>query len=248
MPVSRRTFLETAACAVPGVALGHGGIGRVSHQATPRIPCVLIDLGQDCALRESLSGFARGLTASDLPFESASLQSINDGGIPPAGLVLVPGAVLRSPLVAASLYDAARHGAMVVYESGAAYAEPEAFAIEQRMLAAYFGVRAGAPIELWQPDGSATLWPYIHYTSVPVMIRDFSRAIPVTPAKALARIGDVAVADQLKLGDGEFIFLGSPVGPHMLTGDPQAWALLSSFSVRSGYRALMAARDRAGLR
>ncbi|HEV2379487.1 MAG TPA: hypothetical protein VG206_06785 [Terriglobia bacterium] len=100
---------------------------------------------------------------------------------------------------------------------------------------------------------AATL-PYVHYDwPSTTIVRDFSRAIPLSYAamgfsreahrpvesahepyhRPIARINDVPVCCRLRLGDGQFVFLGSPLGPHLASGDREAQALLQSLLSRS---------------
>lgn len=168
----------------------------------------------------------------------------------------MPGAVLHSSALADSLSRLAKRGSIVVYESGAAYADPEAFRIEQHLLRTHFGMPVEAPVDLWAaaPEGSATPPPYVYYDwPSKTILRDFSRAIPLSYAamgfsrearrpvesadgpyhRPIARIIDVPVCCRLGLGDGQFVFLGSPLGPHLASGDREAQVLLQSLLSRS---------------
>ena len=268
--VSRRRFLGSAAVMPLAAHTCLAGLVEAPSQSTSdRVHrgCVLVDTGDHCTLPESLAGFARALEAASIPHRCIGPESIE-----PGGLILVPGAVLHSIALADTLGRLAKLGSTVVYESGAAYASPEAFRIEQHLLRAYFGMIIEAPMDLWPgaPSGAAILAaaeggerlsepppttpPYVHYDwPSTTIVRDFSRAIPLSsammafsrdahrafePAQApchrpIARIGDVPVCCRLRLGDGQFVFLGSPLGPHLASGDREAQALLQSFLSRS---------------
>jgi hypothetical protein len=259
MAVSRRRFLGVAACAVPSaLARGRvqGGlasrIGNFSGGPLASEPSrsvrlssfVLADLGAHCALPESWAGFARGLAAASVPFQSVLLESGLFERGPFAGvaastissaiqaaLVLIPGAVLRSPRLAQTLRGLVDRGATVVYESGAAYADSDGFATEQRLLARYFGLHIGPPVELWRAQPATALPPYVHYAwPSRVVVRDFSRACPVRSlATPIADCSGFPVACWQSLGRGEFVYLGSALGPHLNAGDPEALALLRAF-------------------
>lgn len=239
MSVSRRRFLEVAACAVPGAFAGGRWIGSSSSAPAAGPSRALLDLGADCALPDSRSGFARGLGAAKVPFQSLPVERLSEWDpwlfSPLRSVVIVPGGVLRSPRVAAMLRHLADRGATVVYESGAAYADSGNFAAERDLLNRYFGVRVDIPIDLWGPDAKASFAPYVHYDwPERAMVRDFSRVIPVERAhQAFARLGGVPVAERVRFGAGEFLFLGSPLGPHVASGDREAQALLESL-VRRG--------------
>jgi hypothetical protein len=96
--------------------------------------------------------------------------------------------------------------------------------------------------------------PYVHYDwPSTTILRDFSRAIPLSytamgfsreahrPVESahgpyhrpIARINDVPVCCRLRLGYGQFVFLGSPLGPHLASGDREAQVLLQSLLSRS---------------
>ncbi len=119
----------------------------------------------------------------------------------------------------------------MVYESGAAYADSESVTNEQRLLARCFGLRVDAPIDVWRPNRGAAFAPYVHYTwPSSVMIRDFSRVMPVASQhRTFATLGELPVAGCIRIGAGEFIFLGSTLGPHLWSGDQEARTLLEAF-------------------
>jgi hypothetical protein len=230
MPVSRRRFLGVAA-AIPWAVRDGFARGpltdRLAGLTAPRADsgaprCVLADLGADCALPESLAGFERGLRAASVGFERVAASEIS-----PARLILVPGAVLRSAGTAETLASLAAGGSTVVYESGAAYADSEGLASEQRLLARYFGVRVDAALDLWSLHEGVAFAPYVHYAwPSKAIVRDFSRARPVRSAAAIAYCAGLPVACRGSAGRGTFVYLGSALGPHLSVSDPEALALL----------------------
>ncbi len=231
MPVTRRRFLGVAACAVPGALAGArlaAGTNRLNAALIARRnpTCTLVDLEGDCVLRESLDGFRRGLGASSAPFDLANADQMRR-----ANLIVVPGAAPGLANLAPRLRDLAHDGATVIYESGAAYAEADGFGSERRLLARYFGIEIAPPIDLWPMTPGTAFAPYVHYEwPGRVMVRDFSRATPVVGGKGLfARLGEAPVAQRVQVGAGEFIFLGSPLGPHLWSGDREAQTLLEGF-------------------
>ena len=140
---------------------------------------------------------------------------------------------MDSPIVGGALRTVANGGGRVLYESGAAYAESGAFETERRFLQDYFGLSVQFPRELWPAPGSGSP-PYVHYRwPSPVMIRDFSRVVTVsrelTSSLHIAKIETATVACRCPVGKGEFIFLGSPLGPHLSFGDAEAQRLLNAF-------------------
>jgi hypothetical protein len=236
--VSRRRFLATAAVAPLVLQSRSARLATAAQAREPvRSGCLLLDAGEHCALPESLAGFARGLQAAAIPYGRVTLHSIE-----PARFIVVPGAVLPSSAWAATLRALVLRGSTVVYESGAAYAAEAAFRTEQRLLSDHFQVSIQAPLELWarKDDAPATSLPYVHYHwPMRAMVRDFSRAIPViassparedstsaTEARSIASIRRRSIACRRRLGDGQFIFLGSPLGPHVGGNDREAHALL----------------------
>jgi len=181
-------------------------------------------------LRESLSGFARGLAAAGIHFERASMKAIRA-----AHFIIVPGGVCDSAVFAETVRRITDSGSTVLYESGAAYADLAAFEIERRLLRDYLGLSVEGPHELWpaKPGAGSPAYVRYHWPSR-VMIRDFSRVIAVTGSTCdltrIARIGETVVACHRQLGNGTFIFLGSPLGPHLGFGDADAQRLLEAFT------------------
>jgi hypothetical protein len=229
MTVPRRRFLGSVAAAP--LALGRwtpwDGSWFARQDCTA---CLLVDWGESGALPESVAGFARGLAACGIAFER-----VGPGAIKPARLLLVPGGILRAGEVAWTLRQLCAAGTAVVYETGAGYAESALFGAEQRLLRSYFGVDADPPVTLWPQHAEAGSLPYVHYRwPLPVMVRDFSRLVPVRgeDASEVARIGDIPAACRRRIGRGEFICCGSPIGPHLGAGDPQAQAWLKSLLLR----------------
>jgi hypothetical protein len=254
MPLSRRSFLGAAA-AVPLAlyqrlkSLRGNGLIRSLDAAPPR--CLLVDAGKRCVLQESLTGFARGLAVASIHFERVSVEvltyiscDVGAGLVPARGrpqgsplhpisqLVIIPGAVIDSRAFAQTMRCLTDCGSTVLYESGAAYAEPGAIETERRLLRDYFGLSVQAPRELWPSAGTGDP-PYVCYRwPSAMMIRDFSRVIPVsadvTSSSHIAYLGETAIASHRQIGKGWFIFLGSPLGPHLGFGDAEAQRLLSA--------------------
>ncbi len=226
MTLSRRRFLGVAASVplvLPQRLTADGTIPRIDP-ATPR--CLLVDTGKRCILQESLTGFARGLAAASIPFEQVPAPSAR-----PAHLVVIPGAVMDSPALASAIRRLTDSGNTILYESAAAFAEREAFETERRLLRDYFGLSLQAPQELWPVKREVGGAPYVHYHwPARVIVRDFSRVVAVSSEAVssahIAHIGTAAVACYRQLGKGAFVFLGSPLGPHIGFGDAEARRLL----------------------
>jgi hypothetical protein len=90
--------------------------------------------------------------------------------------------------------------------------------------------------------------PYVHYNwPAKTIVRDFSRALPVYDGASsqgsdlnrlafndsIAFLRGFPVSRRTRIGAGEFIFLGSPLGPHLGGSDREAQALLEALLRRS---------------
>jgi hypothetical protein len=70
--------------------------------------------------------------------------------------------------------------------------------------------------------------PYIAYSwPASAQIRDFSRVVPLGrrsegAGEIIARVDGLPVALKRRLGRGDLIFLGSPLGPALWAGDAEA--------------------------
>jgi hypothetical protein len=227
MPLSRRRFLGMTAAVPLALPQRLAGKGRIFGPDLDAPRCLLVEAGERCVLQESLSGFARGLAAASIRFERVSVQTIRH-----AQLVIVPGAVCDSRTFAKAIRRLTDSGSAVLYESGAAYADLDAFEIEKGLLRDYFGLSLEPPRELWKPEAGRPPYVEYHWPSS-VMIRDFSRLIAVRASASeltpIARIGKTVVACHRPVGKGALIFLGSSLGPHLAFGDREAQRLLESF-------------------
>ena len=112
-------------------------------------------------------------------------------------------------------------GGFVLFESGAGFAGPEIFKRQQALFRSAFGVSLLPPISLWNEAHP----PYVEYRwPVNASVRDFSRAIAIEPdgGGVIASVGSIPIAILREIGAGSLVFLGSPLGPHLLAGDPDA--------------------------
>ena len=158
-----------------------------------------------CALPESREGFAKALAGRD------------------ARAVLVfPGAAGWDDSIARQV----RSGRLVIFESASGFAEAKALREQRAGLGATFGLTIEQPFTVWRegrrPSYLDLGWP------VRARIRDFSFAVPVRGGEAIGNLGGLPVAALQRAGEGALLFLGSPVGPALWSGDPQAHAWLSS--------------------
>jgi len=158
-----------------------------------------------CALPESRLGFALALAGRAAP-----------------DVLVFPGAGGWDD----SIVDRVRSGRLVIFESAAGFIGADAFRAQRDRLRSAFGLTIEAPVTLWsegrRPAYADLVWP------VPARVRDFSSAVPVRGGEAIGRIDGLPVAARQRAGAGALLFLGSPVGPALWSGDPQAHAWLSS--------------------
>jgi hypothetical protein len=112
------------------------------------------------------------------------------------------------------------------------------------MLDRYFDIAVYPPVSLWpgQPFDDALFLhrsgrypgkrldrqesiPYVDYLwPRETKVRDFSRVIPVSArtGDVIGKVGGLPVAWKRRMGKGTLIFLGSPMGPALRAGDPEA--------------------------
>jgi len=200
--------------------------------------CAILNLGTACVLPESLNGYRLVLGA-----EHPNFSEFNLGAAEAHRVIIVPAAGTIDSATVSALSAAAESGKTVVWESGAAYLNPSDFAAQKAILMEHFEISIGQPIELWTSQSrkpcSREGWSrpgkpaHTGQDSVPYVIyhwpheswvRDFSRAIPVSAkcGRAIAYLGELPVAWRKPIGNGTFIFIGSPLGPAMRAGDSEA--------------------------
>jgi len=157
-----------------------------------------------CALPESHAGFAKALAGRET-----------------AGLLVFAGAAGWDDAIAGHV----RRGRFVIFESGAGFAEARALEEQRAGLRDAFGLAIEAPVPLWsggRPPYVDLRWP------ARARLRDFSYAVPVRGGEAIGRVGALPVAALQRAGAGALLFLGSPVGPALGSGDPEALAWLAA--------------------
>ncbi len=217
MRVSRRRFLGSTAGAVatwlPFKALVKAGQGET-------LDCVLLDLKENCALPESLAGYEAALKDAGIRYLKTTA-----GPLPPCRAVIVPACVAMEPQAAREISGLLRQGGTVVLESGAGFADRAAFAVHQKFLQAHFDLQVEEPVSLWEGKEAGARVPYVdHRWPLRAKIRDFSRVVPLSrPAgEVIASVDGSPVAVRRKVGKGTLVFLGSPLGPLLWSGDSQA--------------------------
>lgn len=225
MLASRRAFLRAAAC-VPVAGAGQWLIGVSDVTASHGEQVLLVE--SSCLLRESFEGYEACVAAAGHKCAAGSASCGVD-----ASLVLAPAAALTSVSEARWLWRRAEAGASVLVESGGMFLSPAEFCRHQSVVRSAFGLTVLPPVELWQQQDRGI--PYVDFTwPVPARVRDFSRLVRLDPytagrhgndsAMEIARVGGAAAGAKIRTGEGILTFLGSPLGPHLLSGDREAWS------------------------
>ncbi len=243
--VSRRHFLCTAVGAGAGLAsVARGQAFSMAGRSPAALPqgqldCVLVDLEDGCRLRESLAGYEAALSRTHFRFLRVAPHQM-----PPAPVVIVPGCAGLAPNVAEMLRSSAESGALVLVESGAAYAEPPEFEAHRAALDLHFGLKVEAPVDLWS-DGREEVSalprhtegrrgkagrphvPFVDYNwPIAVKVRDFSHIVPlrnsVLNGESIGWAQGRPMAARQSIGRGSLVFLGSPLGPALRYGDREA--------------------------
>lgn len=85
----------------------------------------------------------------------------------------------------------------------------------------------GPSVPLWPRSATARGIPYVSYSwPSAVHVRDFSRVVPLGSAtpdiEIIARADGLPVAVRRRVGSGALVFLCSPLGPTLLTGDAES--------------------------
>lgn len=245
MKISRRYFLGAAAGSAATLC-SFRSIGFATSGSPPEreVDCALLDLNAHCVLRESLQGYQAVLGDKYNHFLQVGLNSNR-----PYRVAIVPGFGAMDPDVAKRLSGLLEAGTHVLLESGGGFLSPAEFSTHQRTLYRYFDIEIGPPVDLWpgnpaddvllscrpgprlrkkKVDRSESV-PYVTYSwPRETKIRDFSRAIPVSVREGdvIGKAGALRVALKRHTAGGTLIFLGSPLGPALLAGDPQAQSWL----------------------
>lgn len=250
MTISRRMFLGsvtgtiTMLRAVWGHRIG-GSKSCLAPLGSQGLGCVLLDSGRDCVLPESLAGYEAFLINTGILYSKTAT-----GPLPLCRTLIVPGCVTVCPEVARGVCALLKRGSSVVLESAAGFADPLTFVAHQEFLRAHFDLRVGLPVNLWEGEGfslpsahsavdgrrpgpyqkhDARRVPYVDFAwPVPAKIRDFSCVVPLSgpSPEAIGWVDGIPVAGKRKAGKGSLVFLGSPLGPLLLSGDPEAYGWL----------------------
>jgi hypothetical protein len=221
MNVSRRSFISYAAC-LPAACFTSNpltkGAGARRYETGGTANCVLLDFS--CRLNESFAGYLASLKAAGAPFELGWRDSVEH-----ARLILLPATAMTDSNQARWLRNRVEEGAMALVESGGAFLSLREFSVQESLLRSQFGLQVVEAMDLWASPGRLNGPPYIDFTwPVAARIRDFSRIVPLDAStrEAIALQGSQIVGLKRRLGAGTVVFLGSPVGPHLLAGDREA--------------------------
>ncbi len=228
MEFSRREFL--------GLAAGSSAIGLASRWRRTSLwagtrgafrEFALLDCGSACTIKESLAGYESALIGSGIPYRRISVlpaSAVHD--------LIVPAAHLGDRSVLRQLKTCWHRGATLLFESGATFLEGGEFEVHRRVVESEFGIRLGAPRPLWGSPESRRQAPYLRYQwPASAMVRDFSRLIPVDceGGENIAYFQELPVAAKRHAESGTLVFLGSPLGPHLLAGDREARIWFKAF-------------------
>ncbi len=244
MNLSRRDFLSTVtASAANLLSFQLSALDGLSCRPESELNCSVLDLKSHCALRESLQGYQAALAG-----EHHYLQDAISDSPCRCGVVIVPGLGPIEPTLAQALSELLKAGTHLLLESGAGFLSAAEFTAHQRMLHRYFDLTVEPPVALWSRNptddaffshrpgrhpkkelGSHESIPYVNYVwPRKTKVRDFSRVIPVSAkvGDVIGTVGALPVALKRRMDKGILIFLGSPLGPALRAGDPEAGSWL----------------------
>jgi hypothetical protein len=238
--ISRRHFLGgVTGCAATLWSFQPLAWGAHDPGAERALGCVLLGLNSNCILPESLQGYQAALLGQHQLLSEADFKSRRI-----CQIAIVPSLGTMAPATASTLTDLLEAGTHVLLESGAGFLSSAEFTAHQRMLQRHFDIAVGPPVDLWEGNAADDALlarrpgrhankrrdrhpsvPYVSYLwPCETRVRDFSRVIPVSASdgEVIAKVGALPVALKRRVGQGMLIFLGSPLGPVLRAGDPEA--------------------------
>jgi hypothetical protein len=247
MKMSRRNFMGAAAGVGVATLCSFRTTGLNAYPSRPGrdLDCVLLDLSSNCVLPESLRGYQSVLADEHQYIAQAEFDRLGS-----CRMVIVPGFGAMDAVIARTLSGLLQAGTNVLLESGAAFLRASEFTAHQKMMNRYFGITIGSPVDLWSTSSadharltsrrgqhsrtrptSRESVPYVNYRwPQETSVRDFSRVIPVLAREGsvIGKVGVLSIALSRRMGKGTLVFLGSPIGPALLAGDPEARSWLRS--------------------
>ena len=205
MRLTRRELMHAAAVAGTALLPALPLLGSAAEQCAG--VTLLLD-GDDYLARESAAGYKRALR-----------------GMGDARTIIVPAISTLSLACATALRAKVQAGRSVILESALTFTDDTSTEQQCRIIRDLFGFPVEWPQE--QAGGAASYiqyrWPVdalVRSFGQPVYIRnDNQRAIAHHPANRI-------VAARKSMGDGEVVFLGSPLGPLLLAEDREATLLV----------------------
>lgn len=242
MPISRRNFLQGMTASAGTLWSSRIGFDKPAGR---ELACVVLDLKSRCVLRESLQGYQAAF-ADEHPYLATDRLDFRWR----CRTVIVPGFGTVDAATGRMLQDLVQRGTRLVLESSAGFLTPAETAAHEKMLLRCFELEVKPPVDLWSEklsddgffagganlhrrktiDGRQSI-PYVRYVwPREIMVRDFSRVIPVSAKRGevIGWAGSLPVASKTSLGKGTLIFLGSPLGPALRASDPEALSWLQS--------------------
>jgi hypothetical protein len=266
MRISRRNFLGTLAGSVANLLSFRSTALNTPGPRGPEVDCAVLDLRSHCVLRESLQGYEAALSDGHNHLSYATPNAPRR-----CRIAIVPGVGRMDPSIAQTLLELLKAGAHLLLESGAGFLRPTEFVAHQQMLHRYFDLAVEPPVDLWsgnstddfpvghrprrlpgkEPGGHESI-SYVNYVwPCETKVRDFSRVIPVSAkvGEAIGRVGTLPVALKRRMDKGILIFLGSPLGPALRAGDPEArsWLRLVTALTGTGEARAFDAVNKSGL-
>ena len=218
MKISRRQFVADAAVAAGGWRLF--GLTRPMGEdakTVRRDGCVVLDLGEACALHESQEGYVAALGGRNMcPLNEARWWRRA------CRVAIVPGVGALDERTGEVLAELLETGTAVLLESAGGFCNHTEFIAHRRILSRFFDVHVDAPVDVWSEGVTVR---YVHYDwPIQATVRDFSRVAPVidSDAEVIGQIGELRIATKKRVGKGQLIFLGSPLGPALWAGDLEA--------------------------
>lgn len=224
MKISRRQFVEDTAVALSGLCL-FGPTEPVDEvaQAGCRDGCVVLDLGEACALPESLQGYAAVLGGRNIRVLDQARKWKS-----PCRVAIAPAVGALDEAAGEALRGLLQSGTAVLLESAGGFCGRTEFAAHQQILSRCFAVHVDAPVNVWSQNETVR---YVHFDwPIQATVRDFSKVVPVLAgdAEVIGKIEELRIAFKRRVGKGQLIFLGSPLGPALRAGDIEAREWLSA--------------------
>jgi hypothetical protein len=197
---------------------------------------VILDLGEQCGLPESLSGYrgcSAGLGFHSVTFSVEALPKL----LEQTRQVVIPGAVSMDDMLTRQLLGFVENGGSVLLELGLAFAEATILSAQRRLFKSRFDLSIEPPVQLWSTALPYRCVPYVDYLwPKATKVRDFSRVVPFSAQawKKIAQVQDMTVGVRRKMGRGSMTVLGSPLGPALWAGDQQARQWLGAVLTAAG--------------